>query len=102
MLLCLILQARTKIDLKEVRRLIDQEKYFEALKILSPSLQPDAKKHISNLEDCLYEGEKVADRAVQKISEKYKEYFHKEYNFISNPDPEIRKSLDMQKAAIIK
>jgi len=58
-----------EIKLDEAKKLVNQKKYFDALKLVSPCLKAVSTKNIPNLEDCLYEGEKIAELAVEELSQ---------------------------------
>jgi hypothetical protein len=62
-----------EINLEEAKELVNQKKYFDALKLVSPCLVAESTKDIPNLEDCLYEGEKIAEEAVKELKIKRSE-----------------------------
>jgi hypothetical protein len=60
-----------QIDLDRAMQLTESGNYFEALTIVSPCLKSGSADEFSNLEDCLYYGEKIAILAVNKLSTTY-------------------------------
>jgi len=63
--------AFADVDVDKANALLKEGKSFEALKIVSPCLDADATDKLSNLEDCLYYGEKIAEIAVYNLDTQY-------------------------------
>jgi hypothetical protein len=66
-----IAYGQNKVDIDNVNNMVQQQQYFAALKLVSPCLSANSVKEISNLEECLYKGEKIAIEAVSELSSKY-------------------------------
>lgn len=58
-------------DLDKAKALAEQKQGFKALAIVAPCLKAKTRKDFPNLEDCLFLGEAIAERAVGPLGEKY-------------------------------
>ena len=66
-----IANGQSKVDIDSARKMVVEKKYFSALQIVSPCLNVKNSAEISNLDECLYLGEKIAEKAVSDMSAKY-------------------------------
>jgi hypothetical protein len=66
--------AQTKVDIDKANKMVTDKKYLEALQILAPCLNSKTVKEISNLEECLYYGESVAQKAIVNLNQEYNNY----------------------------
>lgn len=62
-----------EVRLEEAKILYyEQDKYLEALQLVSPCLKVDSPKDVPDLEECLYFGNSVSEKAMEELNVKQK------------------------------
>ncbi|MDH3670409.1 MAG: hypothetical protein OES46_04520 [Gammaproteobacteria bacterium] len=62
---------QVRIDIETALALADKKEYVSAVGILAPCLKATSPTKYSNLEDCLFHGDKITEKAVRPLASRY-------------------------------